>query len=334
MANTATSTSSSTNPYNLPDLSGKTAIITGGNSGLGLKTALELVRQGAAVVITCRSANKGEEAVADVKQELPRADIAYGVCDLCDLASVKYFVDNYQKDHANSADNKNHLDIVVANAGVSTFIQEGQPGKHQLTKDDQDFFMQANYLGHFALIHGLMPLLLKSEAPRVVSCNTFFSNTENYANAVDLPDFNWSQRAAKGEYNVKQAYFASRLAQQQMTVKLNQEFQKNLGPDTKAVAAVLEPGLVQRAEPDKSALLQFFRQPVDVGCRTHLVAATDPNVKPNDFLEPHRFNLFGFLLFGPPTTYTLNGSKKAADQVAVVGLWDLSKKIVQKAWSS
>ena len=145
----------STGGYNIPDLTGKNAIITGGNSGLGLKTALELARRGADVVITCRSDTKGKDAVHQIKSEIGSANVEYAACDLNDMATIKTFVESYFAKHI-------HLDIFVANAGVSTVVVDGDNLK--LTKDGQEFMMQANHLGHFAMVKNLLPLLEKSEA--------------------------------------------------------------------------------------------------------------------------------------------------------------------------
>ena len=328
MATTADD-SGSTNYYNLPNLSDKNVIITGGNSGLGFKSAVELAKQGAEVTITCRSDTKGQKAIDDLKKELTTCEsdnkVSYDVCDLNNLKSIQTFVKNYTKSH-------NKVDIFIANAGVSTVIVEG--GQHKLTEPDgQEVLMQANYLGHFALLYGLYSLLLQSDAPRILSCNTAFWVTEWKAQPLDLQDFNWSKRAADGKYDVQAAYMQSRLAQQLMTFQLNQKFSEEDNMADKAYAAVcMSPGLVQRPNQDTTndnlPILQYLRKSVEEGVRTHLLAATGPEIKPNDFLEPHRF-----IFFGSPVTHTLNGAKKAGDSDAAQKLWDYSKQIVDDAWS-
>lgn len=306
--------------YHLPNLSSRTAIITGGNSGLGAKTALELARKGCDVTITCRSLAKGQAAVSSIQAQLvdiaDAGNVCCGVCDLSDLQSVQNFVIDYKQRH-------DKLDIFLANAGVSTVVVEG--GNHTLTKDGQEFMMQANYLGHFGLIYGLYELLLKSDAPRVVSCNTAFYVVQFMSNPIDLSDFNWSQRASKDEFHIYQAYYQSRLAQQLMTLHLNKRFEQDGKKNFAAVC--MSPGLTQRPNQkntnDNLPILQMLRMSVEEGVKTHLRAVVGEDVKPNDFLEPHRW----LLLFGGPATYSLLGSRRGGDEDAAEKLWNHSKNI-------
>jgi hypothetical protein len=98
-------------PAQLPDLTGRTAVVTGANSGVGLHTSLELARRGAYVVLACRDAGRGEQAVAEVRRQAPAAEVELGLLDLASLASVRTFAGQLLGSHP-------RLDILVNNAGV------------------------------------------------------------------------------------------------------------------------------------------------------------------------------------------------------------------------
>jgi NAD(P)-dependent dehydrogenase (short-subunit alcohol dehydrogenase family) len=136
----------------IPDLTGKRAIVTGANSGLGLCTALELARHGAAVVLACRSAERGERALATIRAAVPDADLTLGSLDLADLASVRAFAETH-----GSA-----LDLLINNAGVMAL-------PHRTTADGFELQFGTNHFGHFALTGRLLPGLLERPGARVVT---------------------------------------------------------------------------------------------------------------------------------------------------------------------
>jgi NAD(P)-dependent dehydrogenase (short-subunit alcohol dehydrogenase family) len=136
----------------IPDLTGKKAIVTGANSGLGLRTALELARHGATVVLACRSAERAGRALTTIREAVPGADVSAGSLDLADLASVRAFA----KEHGAS------LDILINNAGVMAL-------PHGTTADGFEMQFGTNHLGHFALTGLLLPALLESPGARVVT---------------------------------------------------------------------------------------------------------------------------------------------------------------------
>ena len=136
----------------IPDLAGKRAIVTGANSGLGLCTAMELARHGATVVLACRSAERGEKALATVRERVPDGDVALGSLDLADLSSVRAFAEKHGEP----------LDLLVNNAGVMAL-------PHRTTADGFEMQFGTNHLGHFALTGLLLPALLEREGSRVVT---------------------------------------------------------------------------------------------------------------------------------------------------------------------
>jgi NAD(P)-dependent dehydrogenase (short-subunit alcohol dehydrogenase family) len=122
------------NVHRLPRAEGKTFLVTGANAGIGYHVAEQLATTGATVVLGSRSAAKADEAMASIRAVVPDARVRHLQLDLADLDSLKA-----------SADELDSLDAVVCNAGVMS--------------DDAEQMYATNHLGHFALVHWLMPLL-------------------------------------------------------------------------------------------------------------------------------------------------------------------------------
>jgi NAD(P)-dependent dehydrogenase (short-subunit alcohol dehydrogenase family) len=139
----------------IPDLAGKRVIVTGANSGIGFQTALALARHGATVVLGCRSAERGEQALARIRAEAPEADLVLGSLDLADLASVRAFAEKHGEP----------LDLLVNNAGVMALPR-------RTTADGFEMQFGTNHLGHFALTGLLLPALLERPAARVVTVSS------------------------------------------------------------------------------------------------------------------------------------------------------------------
>jgi NAD(P)-dependent dehydrogenase (short-subunit alcohol dehydrogenase family) len=141
----------------IPDLTGRRAVVTGANSGLGFATALELARHGASVVMTARDKSKGDDAVRRVRAEVPAAQVELGLLDVADLTSVREFATTY---------GDQPLDLLVNNAGVMATPQRE-------TVDGFELQLATNHLGPFALTGLLLPALLRRPAPRVVTVSSF-----------------------------------------------------------------------------------------------------------------------------------------------------------------
>jgi NAD(P)-dependent dehydrogenase (short-subunit alcohol dehydrogenase family) len=170
----------------LPDLGGRTAVVTGANSGIGRIAARELARAGARVVLAVRDVAKGERAAA----ELPGA-VEVRALDLADLASVRAFAAGWE----------GGLDVLVNNAGIMA-VPEGR------TADGFELQIGTNHLGHFALTMGLLPHV----TDRVVT----LASGAHRMGAIDLDDLNWERR----DYNAWRAYGQSKLANLLFTLEL------------------------------------------------------------------------------------------------------------------
>lgn len=169
----------------LPSFAGRTAIVTGANSGLGLVTARELARAGARVILACRNTDKGEAALAGMT-----GDVQVRRLDLQDLASIREF-----------ADGIGLADVLINNAGIMAV-------PYALTRDGFESQIGTNHLGHFALTN----LLLPKVTDRVVTVSSMM----HWAGTISLNDLNWKARP----YSAWLAYGQSKLANLLFTSEL------------------------------------------------------------------------------------------------------------------
>ena len=181
----------------IPDLTGRTAVVTGANSGIGLPTALELARHGARVLVASRDAGKGRAAVGEIQAAVPGALVEYERLDLASLASVRACAEAVRARFA-------HLDILVNNAGVG-MIPRGT------TPDGFELQFGTNHLGHFALTGLLLPLLSARPGARVVTV----SSDMHARGTIDFEDLDSARR-----YGRVSAYARSKLANLLFTLEL------------------------------------------------------------------------------------------------------------------
>lgn len=174
----------------LPDLSGKTVIVTGANSGIGFHTAKHLAAHGAHVVLACRNTEAGRSAAARMSGSTEVADL-----DLASLASVERFAEGVERP----------VDILVNNAGVM------YPPRYRETEDGFELQYGTNHLGHVALTARLLPRLLASGAPRVVAVASVAHHAGN-ASVLDAnPEATYNPQAAYGNTKLANILFAREL---------------------------------------------------------------------------------------------------------------------------
>jgi NAD(P)-dependent dehydrogenase (short-subunit alcohol dehydrogenase family) len=177
------------------DLSGKTYIVTGSNSGIGLVTTRQLVKQGAHVVMACRRTNVAQEVADELMAESPRGGVEVIALDLGDLASVRAFADAFLSSH-------DRLDALVNNAGVMK-TPEGT------TKDGFEWQMGVNHLGHFLLTEKLLDLLKASAPSRIIILSSCFHDKAfGRQGEIRFEDLHFQERA----YDGWAAYAQSKLA--------------------------------------------------------------------------------------------------------------------------
>jgi len=172
------------------DLTGKTVLITGGTSGIGLETARALATIHAHVIITGRDMIKGKKAIEDLQQSTKSDQIELMELHLDSLDSVRSFAEEYIK-------KKLPLHILICNAGVL-------PGTRKLTKDGFEYNWGINHLAHFFLVQLLLPTLKISQPSRIIT----ISSLANRRGGIDFDDWNWEKRP----FNLWLAYAQSKVA--------------------------------------------------------------------------------------------------------------------------
>jgi len=158
------------------DLTGRTALLTGASSGIGLEAARALAGAGAHVILPVRDPMRGEAAVTSIRSSHPRASVELAILDLSSLTSIRDLTSRLTNSHG-------RLDLLVNNAGVMA-----TPFEHTLDGFEMQF--GTNHLGHFALFLGLRPLMRAASAPRVIA----LSSIAHRMSAVDLDDPNFRER--------------------------------------------------------------------------------------------------------------------------------------------
>ncbi|MDH3606612.1 MAG: oxidoreductase [Acidimicrobiia bacterium] len=291
----------------MPDQSGRVAVVTGANSGLGLETARELGRKGALVVMAARNLEKAAAAEEDIRSQIPEATLEVRQLDLGSLDSIKTFASGLLNVH-------DRIDILVNNAGMMA-TPEGK------TVDGFELQFGTNHLGHFALTAQLMPALFRSEAARVVTVTSTARHFQARLNA-DNPHLT-------GEYGPWRAYGQSKRA--------NAHFALELDRRLKAAGALVEslvahPGFSNtnlQAQSSRSTgggrTQKFFHNAAQrvgmnqaEGALSQLRAATDPSATGGELYAPRWVNS------GPPVRRpVLPISRRDAD---LKELWEVSER--------
>lgn len=258
----------------MPDQTGRTAIVTGANSGLGLVTATELARHGADVVLAVRNTMAGEAAAATIRTDAPDARISVRQLDLASLDSVRAFAER-------ASDELDRIDLLVNNAGLVIL------GDRQTTTDDFELHFGTNHLGHFALTGRLLPLLERGRSPRVVS----LSSLSHRGAHLDFADLMFERT-----WDASAAYGASKLANTVFGIELDRRLRAAGSPviSTLAHPGVSRSNLTPRAWENRGAVGKLIAsayaalntQPTEQGALPQLYAATANDVQGGQFFGP------------------------------------------------
>jgi NAD(P)-dependent dehydrogenase (short-subunit alcohol dehydrogenase family) len=290
----------------IPDQSGRTAVVTGANGGLGLETARALAAAGADVVMAARNQQRASEAKGQIQVTVPDAKLTIVELDLGSLDSVKAAAEQILSAHQT-------IDLLVNNAGVM-----GIPERR--TVDGFEMQLGVDHLGHFALTARLLPALLGAQAARIV---TVTSSAHHLGRAVDPENPH-----LEGRYGPWRAYNQAKLANFHFGLGLHRRLSE---AGKTAASLVTHPGLsntelqaVSVEETDGGLSQRFFlalarnvgMSPAE-GALSQLRAATDPKAKSGEFYGPL------FVTNGPPVRKPVlrPGIGRAIDK-----LWQVSER--------
>ena len=291
---------------NVPDESGRVAIVTGSNTGLGYDTARVLAARGASVVIAVRDTAKGDAAAARIRQLSPDAVVAVHKLDLGSLASVRTA-------GAELAAAYPRIDLLINNAGVM------YPPK-QTTADGFELQFSTNHLGHFALTGLLLSNLLNVDGSRVVVVSSI---AHNIRAKIDFADLQWETR----RYDRVASYGQSKLANLMFAYDLQRRL---AAAKAKTIAVGAHPGvaateLVRHVPgaslPGVNWLSGRLLNTSELGALPTLRAATDPAVQGGQYYGPDGFRE----LRGYPELVT--SSAQSHDTAIQERLWSVSEEL-------
>ena len=295
----------------LPDLSGRTAVVTGANSGIGFEAVRALARRGARVVLACRSPEKAETAIRALREENPGADVKLRRLDLASLASINEFA----KAVLESGDS---LHALINNAGVMAI-------PYAKTVDGFEMQLGTNHLGHFALTGLLLERLLETPGSRIVSVSS---------TAHSFGRMHWDDLQAEKSYSKWPAYGQSKLANLLFTYELQRRLAAR-GATT--LAAACHPGYaatnLQTAgaklagsslrEQGMLLLNRLMAQPAEMGALPTLYAAFAEGVEGADYFGPDGL----FETRGHPKR--VQPSSRARIPEDQMRLWEISEELTR-----
>lgn len=285
----------------IPDQSDRTAVVTGANSGLGLETARELARAGAAVVLTVRDLDKGERAIADIRRDQPDANLSLLQLDLASLESVARAASELH-------DRIDRIDLLINNAGVM-YTPKGT------TADGHELQVGTNHLGHFAWTARTIDLVRDVAGARVV---TVASVAHRIMSTIDPAD----PLGQRGRYHRVAAYGRSKLANLLFTYELQRRLESAQAP---AQALAAHPGVssteLGRHLPGSKLFMPMVRpvtQSPAAGALPTLRAATDLGATGGQYFGPD-----GFMEWrGDPVV--VESSDASHDRSLQARLWEAS----------
>ncbi|MCF8225612.1 MAG: SDR family NAD(P)-dependent oxidoreductase [Bacteroidales bacterium] len=293
----------------IPSQQGKTAIVTGANSGIGYYTTLGLAEKGCEVVMACRNMESAGMAKKELEASLPDAKVHVMKLDLADLSSVKLFAIEF-------LDKFNKLDLLINNAGLMAIPKRN-------TVDGFEMQFGVNHLGHFALSGHLFPALKKARGSRIVNV----SSAAHGRGELRFHDIHWEKKHSKWK-----AYGMSKLANLLFTWEMADRINEN-GLEMLSVAA--HPGYADSKLLEKGPAMKGNRLMVSavrvvnrivaqssyMGALPTLYAAVSPDAKNKGYYGPGGFaEMKGY----PVRTYPKRGKVNKQDQLK---LWKISESL-------
>ena len=295
---------------NIPDLTGKVAVITGANSGLGFEAAKILAAKGAHVVLAVRDAEKGKQAAEEIKRVVPAASLEVLSLDLASLASVRRFAEAFPAAHS-------RLDMLINNAGVMAIPR-------RVTADGFEMQLGTNHLGHFALTGLLLPLILKTPSSRIVTVSS---------GAHMFGKINFDDLQSERSYSKWGAYGQSKLANLLFAYELQRKLARLRAAARSAWRRIpaTHPPICRPwgrrwmarklGERTMSAANRVLAQSAAMGALPEVYAATSPAVRGGDYIGPDGFmGQKGF-------PQKVGSNSRSYDQKDAARLWAVSEQL-------
>ena len=280
----------------IPGQTGRTALVTGANTGIGYHIAEMLADRGARVLMGCRDLTKAEAARKDMLKAVPDAQIELVELDLADMASVR-----------KAAEGIDTLDLLVNNAGIMWV-------PHEISTGGAEKHFAVNHLGHFALTSLLLPALAKGKDPRVV----VQSSIAHRPASIDFENLSGEQ-----DYALQKFYGQSKLANLMFALELDRRLRAAGSP---IASIACHPGVAKTElarqttwakwlMPALAPLLNSAKQ----GALPALQAATDPAAQGGDYYGP-----YGFMELKGATSGRAVATATARDRLLAARLWEVS----------
>ncbi len=290
----------------IPNLDGKTAFITGSNSGLGYYTAKALAEKNAHVLLACRSLEKANAAIDKLKSLNPAGKFTPIELDLSDLNNVSEIGSKISSEFEN-------LDLLINNAGIM------HPPK-TLSKQGFEIQFAVNHLAHMLLTLKFLPLIEKKKNSRIVTVTS---------GAQFFGKVGWNNLKAENYYNKWESYANSKLANVMFALELNEKLEKKNILSLAAHPGIAKTNLFSAQKPTPSPIetfsLELFSpifQSAEMGALPQLLAATSPDAKGGEHYGP-KFNFRGHPNLSPTSPFALNKKERE-------NLWDKSMEILSR----
>ncbi|MBM7568139.1 oxidoreductase [Paenibacillus sacheonensis] len=294
----------------IPDQSGKTIVITGSSSGLGLSTAMVLAGKGAEVILAVRDIQKGNAAADQIKRRHTNANVKVMKLDLGSQASIRSFAAAYRERFTN-------LSVLINNAGVMM-------PPYRKTADGFELQFGTNHLGHYALTGQLLPLLLQTSKSRIVTVGSLAARSGR----IDFDNLDGS-RGYRGFAFYRQSKLANVLFAKELQRRLAEA-----GAETISVAChpgIAATNITSRGSGNKSGLLLFLMkrlfQSAEMGALPSLYATTVPSLHGGEYIGPDGKGAKK----GYPTFDT--SIDKIYDPKVAKRLWEVSERLTGHRYS-
>jgi len=283
---------------------GKRILITGANSGIGLEAAKILAAKGAEIIMAVRNLQKGGQAKQEVIAAAHGAKVSLVQLDLSDLKSVNKCIKLLM-------DKDQTIDVLINNAGVMLL------NEHTVSAQGYEIQWATNHLGHFAFTAGVLPLLEKSDQPRVVTLSSMVAKFKTAD--IYYQDLNFEKK-----YDKMAAYAQSKLANIMFAAELQQRLKRS---GSKVISVAAHPGYTATNLQQHMGLMgtimnALMAQKVKMGVLPTLMAATADNIKGGEYIGPMKMGNYR----GYPGKNTLPDAANDADQRQ--NLWQTTEKIL------